>query len=172
MSSALTQGRSRKVCKTAAGFSEILITELANIVSVTVVSGIVTAITMATGKQFWKYLFPAETANLKVSKTGSGASGSYRYAPTVTFPILGLDTSSQEEIDLLLKNSVVMIAKNNAGDYWLVGQEFGLDLNSEYDAGTAMGDDNQDMLTFTTASTLPIRKVTSGLIAALILPAV
>jgi len=176
MACALTSDLTQKVCKTPSGIAEILVTEFENITGGaagwTYTANVVTAVAMATGKEFRRYFMKAATSDFKVNGTGSGANGSYAYAYEVNGQFLGIDTATQEELELLLKNTVAVILKLNDGTYWAVGQEFGLDVATDnFESGVALGDFMGDKVQLTGIGTLRAKKVTTALIATLIAPA-
>lgn len=175
MACALTQGHTPKVCKSVAGVKEILIAELANVnlSAMAKTAGVVTTLTCATGKQFFIYKQKAETANWKQSGAADPKMGTKSQTQTITLDVLGFDQATQTELELLLSNSVVCIVKLNDGTYWLVGEDYGLDVTTmEGDSGTAMGDFMGDKITITGKTILKAASVNSGLIATLTAPAV
>ena len=65
MACALTQGHTPKVCKTSAGVKSFLITEFANITSLTRTAGVITTITSAVGTDWFRYKQKSEVASFK-----------------------------------------------------------------------------------------------------------
>ena len=61
MSCALTSGFTLPCRDGVGGVKTIYITELANFASATIASGVVTALTLDTGKKFWTYELTEET---------------------------------------------------------------------------------------------------------------
>jgi hypothetical protein len=176
MACALTSDLTQKVCKTPAGIKEILVTEWANITGGaagwTYTANVVTAVAMATGKEFRVHQMKAATSDFKVNMTGSGANGSYSYAYEVNGQYLGIDTATQEELELAGKNTLAVIVGLNDGTYWALGQEYGLDMASKnFESGVALGDFMGDKVQFTGIGTIGAKKVTTDLIADLIAPA-
>jgi hypothetical protein len=176
MSCALTSDLTQKVCKTPAGIKEILVTEFANITGGaagwTYTANVVTAVAMVVPKEFRVYKMKAATSDFKVNATASGANGSYSYAYEVNGQFLGIDTATQEELELLMKNTVVVILGLNDGTYWVLGQEFGMDVATKnFESGVALGDFMGDNVQLTGIGTIGAKKVTTALIAELIAPA-
>lgn len=172
MACALTQGYTRKVCKDPSGIAEVLVGELANIATYTLTANVVTAFTLATGKQMWKYVQVPGVANFKCVGKGNAKNGGFGYDITGTMQIPEMSTLAQEETELLMKNNLFVIVKLQNGDYWEYGHEFGLDANPEGDTGTAMDDFKGDIINFTGMATMKPKKVTSSLITTLLAPAV
>jgi hypothetical protein len=83
MACALTQGYNNECREGVGGLKEVYITELANVSVITEVSGVVTAITKATGKRFWKYSLIRETSNATETITGSEQNGTLFIAQQV-----------------------------------------------------------------------------------------
>lgn len=172
MACSLTQGFTPKTCKTPSGTIEFMITDFANVTAITKTSGVITAISVASGKQFWRYKQKPEVANWKETQTSDSKSGAYKYETAITFDINSLDSATKIETELLLKNAVVVIAKDSDGTYWLMGEDNGVEFDSiGWDGGT-------EYISFTGAKVsgkhmgfTPVASVNSGLIAGLILPA-
>ena len=61
MSCALTSGYSLDCKDSSGGITEVYFIEKANVSSVATASGVVTALTKAAGKRFWKYELPKES---------------------------------------------------------------------------------------------------------------
>jgi hypothetical protein len=100
------------------------------------------------------------------------ASGSYSYAYEVNGQFLGIDTATQQELELLMKNTVVVILGLNDGTYWVLGQEFGMDVATKnFESGVALGDFMGDNVQLTGIGTIGAKKVTTSLIGDLIEPA-
>lgn len=171
MACALTQGYTRKVCKDPSGIAEILIGELANIATYTLTANVVTAFTLATGKQMWQYKQVPGVANFKCTGKGKAATGGFGYDITGTMQIPELSTLTQEESELLMKNNLFVIVKLQNGEYWEFGHEYGLDAVPDTDTGTAMDDFKGDIIAFTGMATMKPKKVTSALISVLLAPA-
>jgi hypothetical protein len=156
MSCALTQGFNLDCREGVGGIKETYIIETENISAVTETSGIVTAITKATGKRFWKYKLVRETSNATETITGSEANGTLFYAQQVQLIINRRQASVRNEIMLLAKNRLTLVVVENQLDSttgnnraWLYGRVDGLLLNSgTSDTGTAWADRNGYTLPF------------------------
>lgn len=174
MACALTQGHTPKACKSVAGVKEILLAELANVnlSALAKTAGVVTTLTCATGKQFFIYKQKGEIANWKQSGASDPKMGTKAQTQTITLETIGLDQATQTELELLLGNTLVAIVHMNDDSYWLVGQDYGLDVTTdELDSGTAMGDFLGDKITLTGKTILKAASVNSALIATLTAPA-
>lgn len=149
MSCALTQGFNLDCRDAVGGLKELYIIELANISSITEASGVVTAIANATAKRFYKYSLIRETSNAEETITGNEQNGTIFYAQKLDVILNKRQVSVRNEILLLAKNKVVIVAVDNIGNGWLYGRVNGLMLNAGTSpTGTAWGDRNGYTLTF------------------------
>ena len=169
MACSLTQGHTPKTCKTSAGTKSFLIAEYESVTAITKTAGVITAITKASGKNFFRYKQKAEIANWKQTGTGDPKVGTIAYDVEATVEMLGLDQASQTELGLLMANTVVMIAEDNDGTYWYLGEDFGMDLATDgLESGTAIGDFRGNKLSFKGRAYTRVASVSSTIIAGLL----
>ena len=117
---------------------------------VTEASGTVTALTKNTGKRFWKFEVPRGTAMASTNITSSQENGTVFYTHQVQFPINSRTATVRNIIATLAKNRCTFVTLEGDGVYRLYGKLFGLSLDTaESGSGTALGDRNGAMLTFT-----------------------
>ena len=113
-------------------------------------SGTVTAITKNTGKRFWKFEVPRGTAMASTNLTGSQENGTIYFTHEVMFPINSRTATIRNTITTLAKNRVTFVTVEMDGTARMYGRDFGLFLDkAEGGSGTAAGDRNGSMLTFT-----------------------
>lgn len=149
MACALTQGYTLDCREGIGGLKEVYIIELANVSSITESSGVVTAITKATGKRFWKYSLVRETSNAVETITGNEQNGTIFYDQTVNIILNKRQASVRNEVMLLAKNFLMIVGVENNGKAFLYGREQGLQLLSgSAETGTAWGDRNGYTLPF------------------------
>lgn len=148
MACALTQGFNLDCRDSIGGLKEVYIIEIGNVSAVTESSGVVTAITKAAGKRFWKYSLIRETSNADEVITSNEQNGTLYYAQTVQIIANKKQASVRNEIMLLGKNNVAIVAVDNNGKGWLYGRELGLVLGGNAGTGTAWADRNGHTLTF------------------------
>lgn len=173
MACTLTQGSATKNCKASAGTKEVLIANYENVTSITKTAGVVTAITMTLGTQFFVYKQKAETANWTQTWTGDAKTGNGSYALTSHIELQGIDSAQQVELDKLARATTIQIVHDNDGNYYLLGDEYGMDTTTDaLESGTALADFKGDKIDFGSVSSLRASTVTPSLIAALIIPAV
>lgn len=169
MACSLTQGHTPKTCKTSAGTKSFLIAEYESVTAITKTAGVITTITKATGKKFWKYKQKAEVANWKQTGTGDPKVGTIAYDVEATIEMVGLDQLGQTELGLLMANTVVMIAEDNDGTYWYLGEDFGMDLATDgLESGTAIGDFRGNKLAFKGRAFTRVASVDPTIITALL----
>ena len=149
MACVLTQGFNLDCRDSIGGLKEVYIIEEGNVSGTTEASGIVTAITKATGTRFWKYSLIRETSNIDEVITTNEANGTVYYAQTAQIILNKRQASVRNEIMLLAKNNVCIVAVDNNGKGWLLGEEQGLVLGGNAGSGTAWADRNGYTLTFT-----------------------
>jgi hypothetical protein len=165
----LTQGHTPKVCKSSGGTKSFLIAEFDAITAITKTAGVITTITKASGKKFFRYKQKAEVAMWKQTGTGDPKVGTVAYDVEANIEMVGLDQVTQTELDLLICNTVVMIAEDNDGSYWYLGEDFGMDLATDgLESGTAIGDFRGNKLAFKGRGFTRVASVSSTIIAALL----
>jgi hypothetical protein len=177
MSCALTQGFNLDCREGIGGLKEVYIIEKANVTSVTEVSGVVTAITKATGKRFWKYSLVRETSSATESIQGNEQNGTIFYDQTVNIILNKRQASVRNEIMLLAKNFLLMIAVENQQDSsgqnraFLYGKDQGLQLlTGTSETGVAWADRNGYTLPFNGKEQQLAPEVTYSLLATLETP--
>lgn len=169
MACSLTQGHTPKTCKTSAGTKSFLVAEFDAVTAITKTSGVVSAITKATGKHFFRYKQKAEVASWKQTGTSDGKVGTVAYDLEANIQLNGLDQATQTELDLLIKNTVILIAEDTDGTFWLLGEDFGMDLASDgLESGVAMGDFRGDKLQFKGRAFTRVASVDSTIITGLL----
>ena len=179
MACVLTSDFSMACRKAVGGVKKVYITEIANEASFTVASGVVTTFTLSTGKQFFEYELPQNSANATAPISGDRAVGSRFYTHTVNIQLPYMDTATRNEILLLAKNQVMIIVLDQNGKYWLYGHNEvsgatsnGLEISEGTgQTGTASGDLNGFNITFTGDVSVPPMEVSSGLMTTLVTPA-
>ena len=169
MSCALTQNYVLDCRDSLGGLKAVLFIEAGNIATLTEASGVVTAITLSVGKFFYKYDLIKETSSFTETVTASVQNGTVFYAQELTVILNKLQANTRNEILLLAQNSLVAIAEDRNGKYWMLGQNGGLDMTAGTSAsGVATGDRSGYELTFSGQEKALAPEVASGIIAALL----
>ena len=132
------------------GVRQMWLIEFNNVVSMVESSGVITTITKASGKVFRKYQLVNETSNANQKINGNPANGTIFYNQTTQMVINKQQVALRNEILLLAKNTLMVIAEDNNGFFHLFGRVNGLRLNDgSADTGTAWADRNGYVLNFT-----------------------
>ena len=169
MACSLTQGFTPKSCKTVSGTKSFLIAEFLGITAVTKTAGVVTAITKAGGKKFYRYAQKAEVAMWKQTSTIDPKNGAYAFDLEANLDQSTLDQATLTENQLLLQNTVMMIAEDSDGTYWLLGENYGMDAATMgTEGGVAMGDFRGTKIAFKGRNYVPVASVDSTIIAGLL----
>lgn len=116
-------------------------------------------ITIASGSQtdWFLYGMEKETASFNGKPTPNVANGTLFYEEELKIILNKMSTQKSNEIHLLGQNRLQAAIKTMNGDYWLLGYQYGLDLQpSSYGTGTARGDRNGYDLTFLGKEVQPI----------------
>jgi hypothetical protein len=152
MACALTQGYTLDCRDSLGGVVEVYLTEAANVSATTEASGVITALTKASGKRFWKYEQVKDTSMMNQTITANVQNGTVFYAQELQIVLNKLQTATRNEILLLAQNSLVAVVKDSNGTYWYLGKTRGLDVTAgTAGTGTAQGDRSGFTLTFTGA---------------------
>jgi hypothetical protein len=131
------------------GTKEVYIIEYDNVTSVTQASGIVTAITKASGKVFRKYALIAHTGEADEALTASREMGTLSNKQTIKFPINKMTVSVRNELFLLAQNRLMFVVVDENGTNWLYGGDYGLTLTTaSAKTGKVLADRNGYELTF------------------------
>ena len=113
-------------------------------IDATVASGAITAWGSPStpgSEPFYKYDQLKETSSMTETINGSSQNGTVYYTPEVIIVLSKLDVNKRNEILVLAQQRLVAIVETNDGNYWVVGYENGLELNTGTSAtGTAFAD--------------------------------
>lgn len=168
MSCALTQGYTLDCRDSIGGAKSIHFIETANITAITPTAGVITAMTKATGKRFWKYVPARDTAHGKSTQTINVQNGTNYFMQEVSMSINKLQTNTRLELQKLAQNNVYAVVTDANGKHWLYGYQNGLDASAgESGTGAAPGDRNGYTLTFTGSEPEDAIEVDSATFAAL-----
>jgi hypothetical protein len=168
MACALTQGYVLDCKDSLGGITEVYFMSKQDLSSYTAASGVVTAITKASGKKFYKYELVKETSSVTETINTSVENGTIFYQQELVTILNKLQVNSRNEILLLAKNLLVAIAKDNNGKYWIMGLTNGIDMTAGTgQTGTAYGDRSGYSLTFTGKEPELAYEVSGSIIAGL-----
>ena len=168
MPCALTQGYTLDCKDSLGGIKAVWLINHANVTAVTEASGIVSAITKAANKVFYKYELVKNTGALTETVTASVENGTVFYAQELSVVLNKLQANTRNEILLLAQATLMAVVQDANDKYWLLGRVSGLDVTGGTAAtGTAQGDRNGYTLTFTGGEKQLAPEVASGIIAGL-----
>lgn len=154
------------------GAKEVLFIEFDNVETITEASGVVTAITVASGKQFRRYVVPKETSFFTETPNSNVQNGTLFYQQELTIVINKMQANTRNELLLLGQNRLIAIVLDKNSKYWLLGRDTALDMTGgDGGTGTATGDRNGYTRVFTGMEPQLAPEVQSGIIAALLSPA-
>lgn len=158
-------------CKTAsAGIKTIWLVEFDAKSTLTKSSGEISALTLSGGKAFFKYELEKETASMTWRTIPSTENGTVYYEADLVARLHKVTTAQRNEIKLLAQNRMLAIALDASGDYWLLGADYGAQLQqSESNFGQAFGDFKGHVLNFLHKETDLPCKVQSGVVTSLAL---
>jgi hypothetical protein len=169
MACALTQGYTLDCKDSLGGLKSVLFIESENVSVATEAAGVVTDISLAVGKYFYKYELVKETSMFMETVTASIQNGTIFYAQELTIVLNKLQANTRNEILLLAKNNLVAIVEDKNGKYWYLGQNGGLDITGgTAGSGTAAGDRSGYELTFSGQEKELAPEVSSSIIGGLI----
>jgi len=125
--------------------------------------------------EFFKYELFRQTSDFSEAITAAPENGTVYYEQTANAVFFKLQSSTRNQIKVLAQNPnlKVIVETNNGtvdgvGQYWLLGQDRGMQLLSGTGAsGTAFGDLNGYNLTFTGQEPNPASEILSPLSASL-----
>lgn len=150
MACALTQNYTLDCKDSIGGIKTLWFAAVEDIASWTGSAGTYSAVTMDSGKYFWKYDLVKESSNFAEAVNTNVQNGTVFYAQTLEIILNKLQVNTRNEILLLAKNRLVAIVVDNNDEAWILGKDNGLDITGGGSAtGTAFGDRNGYTLTFT-----------------------
>ena len=121
-------------------------------------------VTLANGNgTFFQYRFGKDTAKLTETATISNANGTVFYTTELSVNISKRDVAKRNEFLLLAKNREIrVIALDNMGQYWLLGNTRGAVLSTMVgEGGQAIGDMNGYTFTFQSMESDPMPALSS-----------
>lgn len=140
--------------------------------TITAAAGVITAISMDTGTQFYEYYVDRNNASLVEAGQFSQENGTRFYQQDVNLKLKNNTATERNEIAALAVEKLVVIIQDNAGTYKLAGEDNGVEATAaEGTTGVAFADLNGWDLTLTGEEDEPAQEVDSTIITALLSPA-
>ncbi len=152
----------------AGGVKTFWIIEYDNVSSIGESSGLITGITKVPGKVFRKYQLVLETSHTEETITGNRQNGTLFFAQSLTMIINKQQLAVRNEILLMSRGLVRIIAEDNNNTWRMYGFENGVVSNGgTINSGTAWADRNGYEITFTGNEEEPAPFVDESVIATL-----
>lgn len=157
------------------GVSEVYLAVKDDVEAITIdpTTGQVTAISMAEGKQFYKYHQAPGTAYVNEEATIDQAAESRGITQTLFIQMNRMTAAKRIEFNALMVNELVGIVKDANGKFWLLGDRDNPLLSSAGASatGTARGDANNYNVTLTAETAESHPEVDPTIVPALLEPA-
>lgn len=164
MSCALTTGYSLDCKDSVGGIKEVHFIEKAN-ATFTFTSNVVSAITLASTKHWFKYEQIKETSSFTQTYNDNVANATSFVKQELEIIIPKLATATRNEIALLAQNRLYAVVTDRNGVKWLLGYQNGVDrVGGTASTGTAMGDRNGYVLKFEATEPVEAFEVTAALV--------
>lgn len=87
-------------------------------------------------------------SNFEQTLTSSRENGTTFSEQTLTVSLKKQDSATNKEVKLLAYGRPHVIVEDNNGNYFLMGEEYGVEMNGSTSTGSAMGDKSGYELTF------------------------
>ena len=159
-------------CLDAQGGIETVYIANGKVESITETGGVVSAITVdgaaLTPADWFEFQTPRQTSSLVETITASVEAGTVTYAQVLTLIFNKLTVEKRNIISLLSQNQyLVVVAKDNNGQYWGIGLTRGAYLTSgTVGTGVAFADASQYSLTIEGLEPQPMFEVASSIVVA------
>jgi len=142
----ITAGRLEGCKDAVGGLNAIYFVNFGAMGDLTITDETVTAITAATPDAF-KYELRG-TSTFDQSLTSSRDNGTTFAEQTLTVSLKKQDATTHKEVKLLAYGRPHVIIEDNNGTLWLMGEEFGSEMNATTSTGASLGDKSGYELTF------------------------
>ena len=164
MACAIVSGYTIDCRENVGGIDAVFFAEFGN-VTIADASGVVTGITKAVGKKFFKFEIPTKSSAVASSNpVGSIENGTLFFEQTLDFPINKSDATTRNIVTTLAKNKLVVVTLGKDGTYRMLGKQFGMYLAaSTGTSGAAAADAQGYMLKFEGSEREDFFEVTNAL---------
>lgn len=151
-------GITRDCATNMGGIKKVYIANRADVDSVTLTSGVVTAITMVSTKKFYEYQFALGTSSMTSNWQVSAENGTKFVETDLQMIFNRADSTKRLEIVALAQAELAVVVEDNNGNMWYLGYHEPVLLNGgDMQTGTARGDRNGLSVTLRdTAPELPL----------------
>lgn len=133
--------------KSVGGLKKVYIANYDDVASFTIGDGMITAITMATGKTFKAFEFRRNTASM-TSTLNVDATNGNTVSTDVALSFLKQETSKRLAVSALALGELAMIVLDANGNYWYLGRELPVVASAGgAESGTNFTDGNRYTIT-------------------------
>ena len=146
MSCNITAGRLEGCKDAVGGLNAIYFVNFGDMGDLSITDETVTAISASTPGAF-KYDLRG-TSTFEQALTSSRENGSTFAEQTLTVSLKKQDATTHKEVKLLAYGRPHVIVEDNNGNRWLMGEEFGAEMNASTSTGASLGDKSGYELTF------------------------
>lgn len=130
------------------GIVEALIANHDDVTELTITTGIITAITMASSAKFKRYNFAKNTGSLTSTYNIDPASGVKYVSSDLVLQFNRMETAKRVEITALALGDLAIIVKDANGKYWYLGKDEPVNASaSDGQTGTSRSDANRYSIT-------------------------
>lgn len=151
------------------GIVEVYIANHDDVSEVTVTSGKVSAITMASSAKFKKYQFARNTGSMTSTYTIDKASGVQFVATDLLLQFNRMETTKRVELSALAINDLAIIVKTANGNFFFLGYDEPVTASAgDGQTGTARGDANRYTITLQDNSKEMPFEVDASIVSALV----
>lgn len=169
MACGLTSTIARGCYDAVGGIETIYVAEYGRVASITVnSSGDVSAISMTGASKFYEYQIEKGTGNFTQTGTTNPANGTTVYDQVLTVPINKTSSAKDFILKLTAYNKLMIIIKDNNGEYKLMGKTGAFLGTNASNTGTALGDTQGYALTFNAQEPAYANTVDSSVISGII----
>lgn len=172
MSCTIINGREIDCRDSVGGIAEVYLTEWQNVPQANIVasSGVITAMSCLSGKRFFTFQLEKENATFTETENNSVENGTLFYESVLTFTIKKMSAANRNALNILAKNRLMVIIKDNNGFIQLMGQVNGADKIGDNNASTgkAFGDMNGYVLSFTAKEPNPCNSMSQTILTSLL----
>jgi hypothetical protein len=171
MACAIVSGYSLDCKDSVGGIKNIYLTELANVTAIAeTTASFVTGITKAGGTKFFKYeLEPRGQNNFTQAIQSDATVGTVAYEQTITANFVKLKYETQNKLQNLIKNRMIVIVETKDGAYWLFGRENGMEVTGgSANSGQSMNEFTGYQLTISGMEKNLANEVSSSIISGLL----
>lgn len=146
----LTGGITIGCSSNAPGVTAIWVTDHCNVTSITESNGTITAMTLASGAEFFKFGFTKNSGLLEYPLVKDLNNGNSSYDQKVSLFIPRMELAKRNNLKLLAVNTLAVIVLDKNGIYWYVGRTNGADVT---EMGISSGATSADRNGYTIAIT-------------------